>query len=210
MINNCKSVKAKLSALDMEIRKCDKCSRREQCPDDLPTIQYKGRNDILFVVRDPAKNGWRKSGRAFFNVNGGLIPSGKIFDKQLKNIGISIEDINFVELIKCFPIEGKLRSSLKEEVENCSHWLKMQITIIKPTVIVPMGGPASGFFFHNQHGRKLKSLSDYISEQMMTLYEGILVIPIFHPSPAAQGKNHLNPSILKRIFSYTGVNSCRI
>ena len=207
MINNDKSVKAKLSALDIEIRKCNKCSRREQCPDNLPTIQYNDRNDILFVGRDPAKNGWRESGKAFFNVNGGLIPSGKIFDKQLQNIGISIEDINFVELIKCFPIEGKLRTSLKEEVENCSQWLKMQIQIINPAVIVPMGGPASEFFFHNQHGQKLKSLSDYVSGKMITLYEGIPVIPIFHPSPAAQGKNHLNPIILKRIFSYTGGNS---
>lgn len=195
MINNDKSVKAKLSALDIEIRKCNKCSRREQCPDNLPTIQYNDRNDILFVGRDPAKNGWRESGKAFFNVNGGLIPSGKIFDKQLQNIGISIEDINFVELIKCFPIEGKLRTSLKEEVENCSQWLKMQIQIINPAVIVPMGGPASEFFFHNQHGQKLKSLSDYVSGKMITLYEGIPVIPIFHPSPAAQGKNHLNPNI---------------
>lgn len=204
MTENYKLIKSKLSELDREIRKCNKCPRREQCTDDLPTVQYEGKNDILFVGRDPAKNGWRKSGKAFFKVNGGLIPSGIIFEQQLQKIGISIEDINFVELIKCFPVEGKLRSSLKVEEENCSQWLKMQIQIINPAVIVPMGGAAFEIFFNNHHGKKLKSLSDYISGKMVTLYESIPVVPIFHPSPAARGKNHLNSNILKKIFSNIG------
>lgn len=204
MTKNYKLIKSKLSELDREIRKCNKCPRREQCTDDLPTVQYKGKNQILFVGRDPAKNGWRKSGKAFFKVDGGLIPSGNVFDKQLQKVGISIEDTNFVELIKCFPVEGKLRSALKEEAGNCSQWLKKQIQIINPAVIVPMGGPAFGFFFKHHHGRKLKSLSDYISGKMTTLYEDIPVIPIFHPSPAARKHNYLNPTILKKIISTLG------
>lgn len=193
-------IEAKLKELDKKIRECRYCAHREQFPDKLPTFQIKLRNNILFVGRDPAKNGWRKSGKAFFRPDGKMILSGIIFSKQLKKVGASIEEINFVELLKCFPHDGKLRPPKKDEIKNCRKWLISQINIIQPAVIVPMGKEPTEFFLE-----KTIKMGDVAGKRFD--WQGFSVIPIFHTSPANPANMKSNPKnvkILKEIFKKFG------
>lgn len=163
-----------LDKIDKKIRECKDCLGlgREQVPTTLPTVQFKSINDILFVGRDPAKNGWRESGKAFFKLNGNMLPSGKIFKKQLNAAGIDIEQINFVELIKCYR-NGKPK---KEEIKNCSRWLVQQIDIIRPKVIFPLGKEPTEFF----KGKTIR-MEDVVGKRFY--WHEIPVIPLWHPSP---------------------------
>lgn len=187
-------IENKLKELDEKIRECKRCAHREQIPKNLPTVQIRDTcSRILFVGRDPARGGWRESGKAFFRSDGKLISSGKNFNKQLKEIGGNIEGINFVELIKCFPESGKIRTPKRDEIENCKEWLYNQINIIQPKVIVPMGKEPTEFFkgetikMENAAGKKF-------------YWQNFAIIPIFHPSGANMRLNPRNIEILKNIF----------
>lgn len=198
--NSNNNVERQLKELDKEIRKCKKCCEREQFPNNLPTVQFNSTNDILFIGRDPAKDGWRKSGKAFFKQNGTMISSGKIFSKQLKTVGVDIEKINFVELVKCFPKGDKFRPPKKNEIRYCSYWLYRQIDIIQPKIIVPMGKECCEFF----NDTKINSFSAFIDSGKYIQYRNIEVIPIFHPSGANNKFNQRNFIILKKIIVKIG------
>lgn len=193
-------VEDQLKALDAGIRLCTSCTEREQFPGTLPTVQYRKCQGILFVGREPAKDGWRKSGRAFHKQDGTLLPSGVIFRNQLNQVGLTIEDVNFVELVKCFPSRGRIRPPRKIEIQNCKHWLDRQRDILKPKVIVPMGKECYEFF----RGRKVGSFLSCIERREMVYYRGDSVVPIFHPSGANQKYNWMNVDILKGIVEEFG------
>lgn len=192
--------KGRLTDLDAKIKACGLCRRREQFPEKLPTVQFKGKSNILFVGREPAKNGWRSSGRAFYKPNGELLSSGKNIKKHLGGVGIDIEDINFVELIKCFPSGNETRPPRKEEIENCRHWLDRQVDILQPKVIVSLGKECYEFF----RGTRVGSFSSCIEMQERSYYRRIPVIPMFHPSGANNAHNWKNAEILRRIVTEFG------
>lgn len=189
-----------LKDLDTKIRQCRLCPEREQFPGTLPTMQLGSRNDILFVGRDPAKEGWRKSGKAFYKTDGSMLQSGIHFSKQLAEVGMNIKDINFAELIKCFLMGGRMRNPKKSEIENCRRWLDLQIDILRPKVIVSMGKDCYEFF----RGKRVDSFSLCIERGERVYYRGIPVVPVFHPSGANQKYSWKNVSILRKTVKEFG------
>ncbi|MCK4456295.1 MAG: hypothetical protein KAW39_00990 [Thermoplasmata archaeon] len=193
-------VEKRLGTLDAEIRQCNLCPERDQFPATSRTFQLGSQKNVLFIGRDPAKEGWRKSGTAFFKTDGSMLQSGKIFSNQLKEVGMEIEDITFVELIKCFPVGDKMRNPRRSEIENCRRWLDRQMGILRPKVIVPMGKECYEFF----RRKRVSSLSACIERTESVSYHGIPVVPIFHPSSANQKCNWRNVVILKGIMEEFG------
>ena len=88
-------------------------------------------------------------------------------------MGYSRESVFIGNIIKCRPPGN--REPLKEEVEACLPYLKRQIKILKPKVLVCLGRVA----FNNLMGANY-SISKVRGEQFE--YENIPVIPTFHPS----------------------------
>lgn len=64
--------------------------------------------------------------------------SGKLLDSMLKVIGLSREkNIYIGNIVKCRP--PKNRDPLPEEQECCINWLRNQVSILKPKIIVAVG-----------------------------------------------------------------------
>lgn len=190
----------RLMELDAEMRKCALCQDREHFPDILPTIQYEGRSNLLFVGREPAKDGWRKSGKAFYKKDKTLLSSGKNFKRHLDEVGIRIDDINFVELLKCFPSGEDTRPPKREEIMNCKKWLDRQIEIMRPSVIVPMGKECYEFF----RGSSVTSFVACVEGKERSRYLGIPVVPILHPSGANNTHNWRNKEVIRGVVSEFG------
>ena len=53
------------------------------------------RNDIVIPSEEPANNGLRKSGIAWYDINHKLQPSGVVLQKLLDEINLKIEDTYF-------------------------------------------------------------------------------------------------------------------
>jgi len=104
--------------------------------------------------------------------------------------GLDLDETQFRSLIymaavcRCFPgkqSSGGDRIPSPEEIKNCSKWLKNEMEILKPTLIIPVGKLAISQFL------QFEKLVDVIGKQFKGTYEGhsFDLIPLPHPSGAS-------------------------
>lgn len=64
-------------------------------------------------------------------------PAGKLLDDMLELIDLDRSKVYIANMVKCRP--PKNRDPLPEEQTACNHWLKEQIRIVDPKIIVCLG-----------------------------------------------------------------------
>lgn len=140
-------------------------------------MQY-GRTNFIIVGESPAKDGWIESKRAFYNTSGKLQGTGRVLEKLLNNIGLTISDIYFTECCKCV-IED--RCKLEECLNNCVPILVEQLDKISCEIILTMGVHPTQAILKT----KIKKFADYVGKEFdVTLGNNkYKVVPIYHPSP---------------------------
>ena len=177
--------------IDNEISQCDICGIMVEKFNNKTTVSIGKKKDIVILGEAPANNGWRKSGIAWYDENHNLIPSGKVLQRLLKIINYNLDDIYFLEAIKCYPKERKY---LKECSNNCRKYLLNQLLIINPQIILTLGDVAT------------KSLLDIKYSKFATVvgkcfdYNGFNVIPIYHPSPISPLSYTGNAEIFENVI----------
>jgi uracil-DNA glycosylase len=94
------------------------------------------------------------------------------------------DSVYMVAVCRCFP--GKNRNGgdrvpLPEEVSNCSLWLKREMGILNPSLIIPVGKLAIGQFI------PLQKLDRIVGKKFKVSYSGrsFDLIPLPHPSGAS-------------------------
>jgi DNA polymerase len=123
--------------------------------------------DILFIGEAPGKNE-DLTGLPFVG------QAGKFLDMMLNKIGLKREDIYITNIVKYRPPEN--RDPLPSEKMEFLPYLKAQIKIIDPKLIITLGRHSMNCFFPNLyissvHG-KLQKLG------------GRNFLPLFHPAAA--------------------------
>ena len=102
-----------MSEIEKIIKDCKKCGSLPKLTCNTMKI---GNSRILVLGESPAKDGWIQSGRAFYNKEGKFQASGKVLDRLLNIIELTIDDINFTEVCKCIIQD---RKKLRECSFNC-------------------------------------------------------------------------------------------
>lgn len=136
-----------------------------------------GRNNIVFGVGDPDADlvfvgeapGAEEDqlGEPFIG------RSGKLLWKMAEAMGFSKESAYICNVIKCRPPEN--RNPTAKEVAACEPFLKAQLDIIKPKVIVALGSYACQILLKNK--TPMAQLRGNWGE-----YNGIKLMPTFHPA----------------------------
>jgi uracil-DNA glycosylase family 4 len=157
------------------IKNCVLCGNLPKLIDN--SIQY-GKTNFIIIGESPAKDGWIESKRAFYNTAGKLQGSGRILEKLLNNIGLSISDIYFTECCKCI-IED--RKNLEKCSANCMPILIEQLNNLPCDVIVTMGLHPTQAILQT----KIKKFADYVGKKFEVDLgnKKYALIPIYHPSP---------------------------
>lgn len=129
--------------------------------------------EVMFIGEAPGKKE-DELGRPFVGA------AGKFLDELLGSIGFQREDVYISNVVKYRPPEN--RDPTDEEKAQCMPWLQLEISLIKPKVIVPLGRHALGHFFakmsiSNVHGTPQKLTDD------------ITIFPIYHPAAALHNGN---------------------
>jgi len=135
--------------------------------------------DIMFIGEAPGQKE-DELGRPFVGA------AGKFLDELLASIGLKREDVYISNVVKYRPPNN--RDPLPEEKEQCMPWLQMEIALIKPKVVVPLGRHALGHFF-----TKLSISNVHGTAQKLT--DDMTVFPIYHPAAALHNGN-LRQSLL--------------
>ncbi len=160
-----------LEEISQCIRKCTRCSLCKTRNQTVPGEGNAQMPDILFIGEGPGRQEDRQ-GRPFVG------PAGQLLDKMIKAMGYQRKEVFIANIVKCRahdPVSGKDRAPLPEETAACLPWLKAQIQLIQPNVMVSLGKPA----IETLTGQQLS-----INRERGTwrTYEGIDLLPTFHPS----------------------------
>ncbi|MDP3446405.1 MAG: uracil-DNA glycosylase family protein [Ignavibacteria bacterium] len=143
---------------------------------------------LLVVGESPSLNGWMKSGRAFYTIEGKVVPTGVNFLVNLKQISPDLElgNISFTEISKCYI--GINRNKL----DNCAKktWPNFieQINYVNPNLIILLGKKTADIF------NKLTTLDLKVGELTNIKIDDKVrnILPIYHPSP-------LNPKRIQNV-----------
>ncbi len=112
--------------------------------------------------------------------------AGQFLNELLASIGLKREDVYISNVVKFRPPGN--RDPEPVEKEQCMPWLKLEIALIRPRVIVTLGRHSLGHFFPQKtiteaHGKPFP------------LTDRITVFPIYHPAAALHNGN-LRSSLL--------------
>lgn len=106
--------------------------------------------------------------------------AGQLLTKIIEATGLDREKVYIANILKCRPdTPGKVYGNRKprpEEMETCFPWVKRQIEIIQPRVMVALGGTA----VEGLLGKMPSGITGLRGNWQA--YRGVPVMPTFHPS----------------------------
>ena len=106
--------------------------------------------------------------------------AGKLLDKILEAIDLTREDIYICNVLKCRPPRN--RDPLPDEVSLCEPYLKTQLSMINPKLIVALGRVSACTILKTKE--PLKNLRN-----RMFQYEGIDLLVTYHPAALLRNPN---------------------
>ena len=111
--------------------------------------------------------------------------AGKLLDKILTAIDLSRNDVYICNVLKCRP--PKNRDPLPSEVNLCEPYLKTQLSLINPKLIVALGRIAACTILRTKE--PLKKLRNRTFK-----YEGIDLLVTYHPAALLRNPNFKIPA----------------
>lgn len=154
-----------LSALCNEVSCCTLCSLSQGRTNTV--FGRGGKNPvILFVGEAPGEQEDRK-GSPFVG------PAGNLLDLYLEFVGFDREDYYITNIIKCRPPRN--RDPLPEEEEACMPYLRKQVSLLSPKILVCLGRVAA---------KRIIDPDFRITRERGKWFElgGMKVIATYHPS----------------------------
>ncbi len=125
-------------------------------------------------------------------------PAGEFLNQLLSSIGLKREEVYISNVVKYRPPGN--REPTPEEKEQCLPWLKLEIALIQPRVLVPLGRHALGHFFPKHSITKVHGEAHTLRPSTrptrrprraklgVTSAQGdtpsITIFPIYHPAAA--------------------------
>lgn len=85
---------------------------------------------IMFIAQAPGRQE-DKEGRMFIG------PSGQVLDTLFEGIGLKRSSVYMTNLVKCFL--PNCRKPRQEEIDTCSVYLKNELEMVSPKLIIPLG-----------------------------------------------------------------------
>ncbi|MFN2486256.1 MAG: uracil-DNA glycosylase family protein [Acidimicrobiia bacterium] len=138
--------------------------------------------DLMFVGEAPGLNEDRQ-GEPFVGV------AGQLLNRLLSEIGLNRENVYIANVIKCRPPQN--RDPLPDEIDCCKGYLRSQISLIDPNVVVTLGNFASKLLLRTETGiTRLRG-------KTFPWWQGRLLIPTYHPAAALRSQQKLIPEMQK-------------
>lgn len=154
-----------LEEINEEVKKCTKCGL---CENRINTVFADGDPNakVMFIGEGPGADE-DKQGIPFVG------KAGQLMNQAFKGLGIVRDKIYIANIVKCRPPSN--RTPLKNEAEACLDYLRNQVMLVKPEIVVLMGNTALKNILGEQYGIT-SSRGKWIEKK------GIKYMPTFHPA----------------------------
>lgn len=157
---------------------------------------------VLFIAEAPGRQG---GDRTRVPLSGDQ--SGRNFARFLSSINLPREEIFITNAVLCNPrkASGANRKPTSAEVLNCSGFLRRQIEILDPKVVVTLGAVSlAALKLVEYHELSLKESAGQVHE-----WNGRLLVPVYHPSPQVLA-SHRREAAQLRDYEAVAIALCRI
>ncbi len=179
---------SRLKKLQQEAAGCTKCALSE----NRKQVVFGTGPDsaqAMFVGEAPGKNE-DQEGEPFVG------RAGKFMNRCLQDLDIDRSQIYITNIVKCRPPEN--RDPASEEMDACEPYLRKQVRLVDPDVIVSMGSVAS---------KRLTRSSKRISQmrgQWFRYEDQTPVMPTFHPAYLLRNRSAIKEfrRDVKKIFQH--------
>jgi uracil-DNA glycosylase family 4 len=166
-----------LAALAELVAACTKC---RLCDGRRHTVPGEGPADArLVVVGEGPGRVEDETGRPFVG------PAGELLTKILAAIELPRERVFICNVVKCRPPEN--RQPQYDEIAACVPYLFRQLELIKPRVILAMGGTAAQTLLNTK--QSLGALRNHVHR-----FRGIPVVVTYHPAALLRNPNWKKPT----------------
>ena len=155
-----------MEAVAAHISTCTNC---ELCQTRNSTVPGEGNADapdVMFIGEGPGADE-DAQGRPFVG------KAGQLLDKMIDAMGYGRNEIYIANVVKCRPPNN--RKPTRDEMDLCLPYLRQQIKLIRPKVIVGLGGTA-------MEGLLGEKVAITRMRGAWQEYAGIRLMPTFHPS----------------------------
>jgi len=155
-----------IAAIIEEIRACQRCVLARTRELSVPG-EGNLHSEILFIGEGPGANE-NRTGRPFVGA------AGKFLDELIHAAGLERKDVYITNVVKCRPPGN--RDPLPEELFQCGEYLRRQLEIIDPLVVITLGRVSMANYFPFKKISAIHGKAHWI--------DGRMVIPMFHPAAA--------------------------
>jgi uracil-DNA glycosylase family 4 len=200
-----------LEGLSVEI---NQCRQRQGCgyppcgehAVGKPTHQAAVGRSILVVGEAPAADGWWVTGRAFYRrtAAGGLVLSrtGVNLNDCLAVLGTAIEDVGFVEAVRCRPDQPGPWHPPEPVRRNCRPFLERHLLVTEPRLVLPLGLTAAASCLEVAFARRPSTLEAVVGTALewSAPWGDCWILPLYHPSPVNGARWPLNVQFLREFL----------
>ncbi len=156
---------ARLKALEAAVADCTRCAL-SQTRTHTAFSRGDGSSGVCFVGEGPGAEEDRQ-GVPFVG------PAGQLLDKMIVAMGLKPSEVYVCNVVKCRPPDNRKPSPA--EISACRGYLEEQLALMQPKVIVVLGATAlEGLFGRSESITRARG--------NWRLYQGIPVMPTFHPA----------------------------
>ena len=161
-----------LEEIAAEVRVCTKCRLHETRTKAVPG-EGDSETEVIFVGEGPGFNEDRQ-GRPFIGRAGDLLV------KLLASIGWRREDVFITNVVKCRPPDN--RDPQPDEIAACAPYLRRQLEVLDPAVVVTLGRFSMGTFMP---GARISQVHGTVRPvDPATGASSALVFAMYHPAAA--------------------------
>ena len=113
--------------------------------------------------------------------------AGRLLNTLLSEVGIDRDQVYIANVLKCRPPGN--RDPRPDEIEACKGYLRRQLELIEPAVVVTLGNFATKLLLKTETGiTKMRG-------RRYRWWRDIIVVPTFHPAAALRGRPDVEQSM---------------
>ena len=158
--------------LEQSIVNCNKC---KLCTNRTNIVFGVGNKeaDIMMIGEGPGADE-DKQGEPFVG------KAGQLMNKALTGLGIKREELYIANIVKCRPPSNRVPE--QDEAETCLNYLRNQVILVKPKIIVLLGSTALKNILGKEYS--ITAMRGKWIEQ-----KGIYYMPTWHPAALLRDEN---------------------
>lgn len=158
--------------LEQSIINCKKC---KLCQNRTNIVFGTGNKnaELMFIGEGPGADE-DKEGIPFVG------KAGKLMNEAFKGLGINREEVYIANIVKCRPPQNRVPE--EDEATNCLNYLRNQVILVKPKIIVLLGSTALKNILGKEYGIT-NTRGKWIEKK------GIKYMPTWHPAALLRDEN---------------------